>query len=307
MQARNKAETSSRVTVTLEESTRNKTETSRTVTVTLEESTRNEPEISRVTETLEESTTNKPETSRGDTDETLEESTTNKPKPSFEVVLGEAIAMNRDAAVINFYACISMNSATGVRISGLETDDKIRIDSIQSDGSFEDSSRDRPVQQGFITITQGRLLTGGTLLDANRAEAVYVASEEKTKELLKKVGPVVKKKRRDGNGLDRGTFDYAKEEGGIIVCPPEARGPVYSNGNTQLKDGAKKDGRKVEFYSNRIKDLNCFFPCFGVQGNKQETVIKEDGTLSILAFDKEDAFRDNAGCYVVQGRIFKRN
>ena len=75
---------------------------------------------------------------------------------SYKDEVGNLISFSPKAKVINFYAAfISANASNGVRITGLETGDVVRIDSIQHDAYFTKGDKNRNPIESFIQITQG--------------------------------------------------------------------------------------------------------------------------------------------------------
>eukprot|EP01084_Bolivina_argentea_P213789 363001_1 len=122
----------------------------------------------------------------------------------------------------------------------------------------------------------------------------------KQKKLEEQLNKDIKHKRRDGYGQDPGTDDYAKNEGGIIVCMPKAGGALYATDENHLQSGAKQNGRLPKYFSQNVINLNSFFPC-NKSGGQMLATAKQDGVLHIIAFDQK--FSDNGGTYEVKINI----
>ncbi len=104
--------------------------------------------------------------------------------------------------------------------------------------------------------------------------------------------------------------DYARNEGGIVVCMPSAHGPMYANDKNHLGADAASRGRFPKYLGSEsdMKD-KCFFPArvsrSARAGEVLEPVLErwaqQDGVLHVLAFDSD--YDDNAGSYEIKFRI----
>ena len=75
----------------------------------------------------------------------------------------------------------------------------------------------------------------------------------------------IKHARRDMYGRDPGTGDYGKEEGGLIVCMPTSKGPIYATNDYFLGSDSKSNGRKFQYYSEKAKQMNVLNPWVRLQ------------------------------------------
>lgn len=211
---------------------------------------------------------------------------------------GPDIVIPPDARDVAIWTEISSTDDSGVTIQGIKKDDTIEIESIAGICSFSGQTTGRRVLSvvgivgGILGATTGIAGTAGKLLKSQ-------ASSIKTE-----VGNASAKgdgggKRRDGYGKDVGGKEFAANEGGIIVCMPSARGPIYASQDNHLADDAKKEGRLRAHVRKAIQN-KCFFPC-REEGGEMARKAQEDGTLHILVFDSD--FSDNAGSYEMRFRV----
>lgn len=194
--------------------------------------------------------------------------------------------------VVDFWSTISSTDRVGLTIDNLKKGDVVHIDSLSGIASFEKSSN--KVLAGFVAIAGGILQDGLSLYTTDKAKATNEAIGKQTQVLTKELSKEVNGKKRDGYGQDPGSGDFAKGEGGVIMCMPTANGAVYAAPENNLKSGAKKNGRLAQYHSDNINRLNCWFPS-RKDGGTKEKVVQSDGPLHVLAFDKQ--FSDNGGSY----------
>lgn len=223
---------------------------------------------------------------------------------TIEVVkLGPDLKIKEDMASVAVWAKISSNDSNGICIAGIQEGDTVEIQDISGICSFE-KAKNIPMMSGIVSVVAGIMQDGSNYCDEEEMKSSQDAFKIQAKDIEDKMGTAVMHKRRDGFGQDPGTNDYAKDEGGIIVCMPKAGGAIYASSENQLKGGAKKNGRLPKYFSNSIKDKNSFFPCRN-KGGKMSAKASQDGTLNLIAFDQK--FEDNAGSYSVKLVITRKN
>jgi hypothetical protein len=193
------------------------------------------------------------------------------------------------------WASIPVNDDVGVLIDNVLAGDEIIIYDASGIASFKSTSM--KVIKGVVGIANA-IGTKALVYATDGAAAPFVKEWNST---LDKVGKAVgdsdiKHGRRDAYGRDPGTGDYAKNEGGLIVCMPESKGAIYATKDYHFKDKAKDNGRKYEYYSDKAKANNVLFPC-NVNGGKMSAIAGTAGAIHVLAFDEK--FTDNAGAYTV--------
>ncbi len=199
------------------------------------------------------------------------------------------------AKTISFWAVISANHDKGIVLDNLKSGDKVTIADASGIASF--GQTDLGEVKSIITVMGAVAWTGVELVtegDATIFKGLYDAGLKAIKDAMP---DKVTKMRRDAWGRDPGSDDYAKDEGGLIVCMPEAHGAIYSEDDTHLLGDTKNQGRIPEFYPEAIVGKNSFFPCTCKQGLMSKTATT-DGAAVVLAFDSN--FKDNVGWYEVK-------
>lgn len=199
------------------------------------------------------------------------------------------------AEAFKLWASIPANDEVGVIIDNVLPGDEIIIYDASGIASFKSTSM--KVIKGVVGIANA-IATKTLVYATDGAAEPFVKQWNDT---LDKVGKAVgdsdiKHGRRDAYGRDPGTGDYAKDEGGLVVCMPETKGAIYATSDYHFTDGAKSHGRKEEYYSAKAKTNNVLFPC-NIEGGLMSAVAKTAGAIHVLAFDEK--FTDNAGAYTV--------
>ena len=192
---------------------------------------------------------------------------------------------------------VNANDPIGVEIVGLQEGDVIKIDSILGWCTFSDGT---PLSNTLGAISKAATLVNGIV--PHPAAKVVLDAAKKAGNLLEsepKAG-----KARNGFGRIRKSGDFARKEGGIIVCMPGSGGPIHAHERSYLDERAEKEGRIPKYVAPSFRDW-CFFPCRpGIPGGIRKMVAKDDGSAWILAFDADH--KDNDGVYVVRLRVTRR-
>lgn len=201
------------------------------------------------------------------------------------------------------WVSIPSNDETGVIIDNVQPGDQIFIYDASGICSFDKTNMD--LVKSIVGLANA--VAGSILLYATDGEAeIFLRSWNQA---LSAIGDAVgdadiEHKRRDAYGRDPGTGDYAKNEGGLIVCMPKSKGAVYATSDYYLLDGTKDNGRKYDYYSDTAKNANLFYPC-NVSGGLMSKTATEAGAMHVLAFDED--FSDNAGAYNVGIIVVRAN
>ena len=197
------------------------------------------------------------------------------------------------ASGVAVWAKVSATDDTGVAISNIEKGDIVRVEAIAGFCSFSDKSFVDKLKS-VAGIVGGILTSGLPLFSTAKAKAVAEALKKGSTSLESYSGG--KGKVRTGYGKVRGKGKYATKEGGIIICMPSARGPVYAADDTYLDGDAEQFGRLPQYVPAHLRDW-CFFPCRRPGGAMEKTAL-QDGPVYVLVFDKEHG--DNAGAYEIK-------
>ena len=211
------------------------------------------------------------------------------------------VAFPEDGAAIEFWGVVAANDRVGIVIDGLKKGDVVHVSSLNGIASFAESSN--KLLAGFIEIAGGLLQNGLNYYSKGQAAQVDAAIDKHTRELVQELSKDVKHKRRDAYGMDPGTDDFGKNEGGIIFCMPKSRGALYAAKENYLKGGAKHNSRLPEYFSDNIKRVNSWFPS-RKEGGLDEKTVTQNGPLHVLAFDSD--FRDNSGSYVIKLKVTRQ-
>lgn len=201
------------------------------------------------------------------------------------------------------WVSIPANDEAGVTIDNVLPGDEIIVYYTSGICSFDKTNM--AMVKAIVGLANA--VAGDALMFAtDGAAAPFVEAWNKS---VKAIGDAVgdadiEKKRRDAYGRDPGTGDYAKNEGGLIVCMPKSKGVVYATSDYYLLDGTKENGRKLDYYSAAAKNANLFYPC-SVSGGLLSRTATEAGTINVLAFDEK--FSDNAGAYNVGMMVIRGN
>lgn len=222
---------------------------------------------------------------------------------------------DRDGQAIQYFlvwASIPANDDKGIVIDNVLEGDEIEVYNTAGIASFDKVNME-PIK-GIVGIINA--VAGGAIVLAQPEMAPLVAGFTAGVEAIVAAVPdELGGKRRTAYGLDPGTGDYAKNEGGLIVCMPESSGAIYATDKYHLTGDTKNEGRLYKYYSDATKDVNAFFPCPVIKdandptspnnGRMSATSGKAGrGAVNILAFDER--FDDNAGYYNV-GIIITRH
>jgi hypothetical protein len=210
---------------------------------------------------------------------------------------------NREKDGIELVVFINPADDHGVCISNLAKGDRVRITSISGNCRF---SRGDGVKKilSFLGVA-GPIVAG--VVDPKTAPLTQPIIKEligwAEKNLLVSPTGIL----RDGYGWDGGgPMNFCYNEGGVIVCLPEAGGPLYGGGGDAAIRRPKKGDqtpRYDEFLPKHVKGKG-FFPVRGDQKHNTR-VIGQPGELFILAWDGPDDFDDNTGHYVLRLQIVK--
>ncbi len=203
------------------------------------------------------------------------------------------------------WASIPANDDKGIVIDNVQKDDEILIYNAAGIASF--SEVNMALVKGIVGVINA-VADGAVLLAAPEMAPLVAAFTAGVDAIMAAVPDKLGNKRRDAYGLDPGTGDYAKNEGGLVVCMPESHGAIYALDKYHFTGDTKNDGRLYKYYSDDAKKVNALFPCPVINnpdnpssddnGRMSATSGQLDrGAINILAFDED--FADNAGCYNV--------
>ena len=220
--------------------------------------------------------------------------------------IGSSLVLPGDSGIYGFklWVVVSANSSTGVLIDALEKNDQVIVNQSKNmNGLAAFTNSSMPNTAGIVGLANYVRRDGNTLLYPDQAAATPFANAWGSAFAnIRKAAHQnpIQHKRRNMFGKDPGgDKKYALEEGGVILCMPEAAGPIYSNGETQPLSGSKDNGRKPKYWPNRVKALNSGF-LYKDATSPAISVATRPGGLVVVAFDKGNAFGDNNGAYAME-------
>lgn len=192
---------------------------------------------------------------------------------------------------------LNAGDSMGISIDGLEPWDNVEVISATGLASFSESSGS--IAGSIIGLLGLGAKVVTTLGGYAAALPVIEAAEKYAKEQFKQ--DKVKTKRRDPWGQDPGTGLRARQEGGVLVCMPAARGAYYS-GDSSHKERWIKDNnpRTTANIPDHILSYTAFFL------NRDEKNIMQTemaGQAFIIPWDYK--FEDNVGYYKLFVKLSK--
>ncbi len=206
------------------------------------------------------------------------------------------------------WAVVPVNSPTGVLIDGLHPGDQVIVNqtrNLNGMGAFTDSKM--PKVAGIVGMANALLAKDNRLYypdnDVARPFADAWAKAFDTIKQAANKNPI-KHKRRNVFGKDPGDGKFKLDEGGVIVCMPEAAGPIYSNKATRPADGSRDNGRQVQYWPKQVRELNSGF-VFPQKPGETIGAVERPGGMVLVAFDKDNAFDDNNGAYAMEIDILR--
>lgn len=181
----------------------------------------------------------------------------------------------KGAGTHEFWALISATDGSGIAIDGVKAQDRLQI--IDASGVCSFSKGKAKLVRSIVAVA------AEVAVNATGIGLWKKATDSMRAELDKHGDDDSAAKRRDAFGQEiGGGGDFAKEEGGLIVCLPPAMGMVYSSGKVRRGDDKRKPPKGAFFLERGLG----------------EKTIEHAGVIRMGAFDSN--FKDNAGCYEVK-------
>jgi hypothetical protein len=209
---------------------------------------------------------------------------------------GKDFNWDRKDQAIKLAVIVNPADPLGVSISGLKKGDTIEVTSATGLGSFSKNTG-HPLLSSIV----GALAEGTkAYLDSQgdqQYDSIVDTSSKLITDQLKATGDA--QQFRDPFGLDP-AGGWGLEEGGVLLCMPQAQGPYYSGDPDHRDHWATQprrvtDRRGLPAYLAGQARTHPFF--FLGRSTKNSGVCEQDGEAYLLAWDF--AFTDNAGFYKV--------
>jgi hypothetical protein len=213
---------------------------------------------------------------------------------------GKGFTWDRKDNEILLVMFINAADPFGVSIDGVQAGDQVQVMTASGIASYS-SDKGNPTASSII----GLVAAGANVLlsaeGAPEVAPVIDAAQKFAQDQFKATN--AKTKRRDAFGVDPSSGLKAREEGGLLVCLPEAGGTYYSG------DGDHKN-RWIQGNGVRTDDhlpahiFGAFFPIQGDPGQNTR-IMQQSGQMYIIPWDWQ--FDDNAGFYKVFVKLTKGN
>ncbi len=191
---------------------------------------------------------------------------------------------------------VSSNDKIGAQIAGLEVGDYVGVSEMAGSASF--STVNVKLIKGIINVVN-KIVDATVDIATDDAAAPVMDAWNKSLKLLEDgfdTGKMTTKVRDAWGHVDQS--GYAIDEGGVLVCLPQAGGPLYHD-HFKL-DGDASGGRLQKYYP----EGKAFFPS-NLSGGTSYLQASEAGTAHFLAYDSSDAFGDNQGAYNVEAWVMR--
>ena len=198
------------------------------------------------------------------------------------------------------WAQINAADPHGISVDKVEDGDELTIETLSGIAYFTGKS-------GWWRVLSAIYKVAGAFVSmTSTADKVITAVKDETLPIddeTDKINQASKPRDAYGRKLDEGG-EFAEKEGGIVVCMPNAAGPMYAHSaNYFIKKEKKTSGNQKGRSDRRCMKKKSEMPnnCFPATRDKKVHTIIGNGVLHIYAFDHN--YRDNAGIYEIKFRI----
>ena len=191
-----------------------------------------------------------------------------------------------DLAVVAF---IAASDELGVAVEGVKSGDTIEFHSSVGTATFAQETRNQGVASAITIVAAGAGLTAAAFGAPELTPLITAAGAQISKQFPEKKENA---KARDVYGQIPGSNEFARQEGGLLICSPAVQG-IWHSGDDDHKDRWIKSS-KDRSDSNRpahVKDA------FFLQRSAGPRTLVGDGEMIIAPWDLK--FGDNVGVYRV--------
>jgi hypothetical protein len=188
----------------------------------------------------------------------------------------------------------------GISIDGLQAGDQVQVLSASGIASYSED-KGNPLASSIVGLVAKGANIAITAAGAPEAVPLINAAEEFAREQFKATN--AKTKRRDAFGVDPSSGHKARQEGGLLVCLPEAGGIFYSGNSDHKERWIKQNGvRSDDHLPAHV--FGSFFPMQGFASHNTR-IVQQSGQMYVTAWDH--IFEDNAGFYKAFVKLRKGN
>jgi hypothetical protein len=214
---------------------------------------------------------------------------------------GKGFSWDRADNEVLLVMFINAADPLGISIDGMQAGDQLQVLSASGIASFS-KDKGNPLASSIV----GLLAAGGKVVAGAEGvpeiNPVIDAAEQFAKDQFKATGS--KRELRDAFGAEPSSGKMARQEGGLLVCMPEAGGTFYSGDDGHKQRWVKGDGTRSDEHLPAHFNYSAFFPQQGLIDHNTR-IAQQSGPLYVLAWDW--AFEDNAGFYKVFVKLTKGN
>ena len=191
---------------------------------------------------------------------------------------------DEDLAVVGF---VVTTDEYGIAVSGVTDADTFEVINAVGTATFTQEKSNEGVASLVTIVAAGAGLGAAAFGASDLVGPIKAVGDALAKAFPESQHPA---KPRDAYGADPGSGKFGRQEGGMLVCGPDAQG-IYHSGNDDHQDRwAKSDKDR----SDDHVPAHCQHAFF-VQRDNQQRPLDGDGTMIIAPWDYK--FPDNIGVY----------
>jgi hypothetical protein len=221
-----------------------------------------------------------------------------------EPTIGSSLILPGDSGIYGFklWVVVPANTSDGVYIDALRKGDQVIVNqnrNLNGMAAFTDTSM--PKVDGIVGLAN-YASNGGLLYADQNAATPFVNAWNGAFAMIEKAVHKNSEDHKLRNPFGRdpgGDHQYQLEEGGVILCMPEAAGPIYSNADTQPLSGSRDNGRLPKYWPTQVTELNSGF-LYKDSDSPIIATATRSGGLCVIAFDQAQAYDDNNGAYAME-------
>ncbi|HEX5268827.1 MAG TPA: hypothetical protein VFW33_00005 [Gemmataceae bacterium] len=212
---------------------------------------------------------------------------------------GKGFVWDRADKEVMLVMFVNAADPLGVSVEGMQAGDTVQVLSASGIASYSED-KGNPLASSLVgLVAAGAKVVVGAEGAPEVAPAI-AAAETFAKDQFKATN--AKTKRRDPFGVDPGSGQKAREEGGLLVCLPEAGGTFYSGDGDHKNRWVKGDGTRTNENMPEHFNYNAFFPRQGFPDHNTR-VVRQSAPMYVVPWDWK--FEDNAGYYKVFVKLTK--
>lgn len=217
---------------------------------------------------------------------------------------GNRISWDRCDDQILLLLVVNAANNVGIPIENVRKGDQILLGPASGIATFSKDTGN-PRLAGVVAVLAKGAIVAGSALGCPECAPVIAAADTFAQNEFKAPKEDAERKPRDPYGNIPGTNEFARQEGGVIICMPAADGLVTSGDGDNTDRWIRKPGiRSDKNVPDQAKA--CFFPIRSNALHNTRKVRQEGSPPSVLFVGAWDhKFGDNKGFYVLYVKIEK--